>query len=526
MVYEPTLNDLKSTREFLESVNEYLKNYKDIDKDFVCGYVPYGFSELGGYANCMQKYSESIKAYNENAEKYNRANELINEICIEEYEESRKENAKANIIRNGFKYGLVAVFGIMTIATAGGTFGLSIACGSTLLTETFCAYDIAENIDEYSLAMIGNTKDVAENDLRDIYFKGNKNAYNCARNIIDTIFFLQSFVNMTEAGIKEGTSIAGRARAYGKSLKNATIYGIGTTVGSDLTIESMEAIAGQELTPSQRAWVEGSIEMGFTAYALGNLKVQRTDKLSVTSEKMMPKVEGEIKAPEMPKNVNQHAENPVKNVLEGENPNIKAKEAPRHRKLSESSAYQSGTPSSKSGNYSSLRDLMSPEEAARYDEHWLDVAEKISNETLDNNIAFIKNGGITRQNGKIYEPSKVCCAVDLNTGETYIGYSGKRGMNPSKPVNGQLESELQIRVDRTKEIAKNTIGNPYADRSSFYTYPVDNCAEVFATNNALLGGADIDNIFLNTRNFWSEEYAPLCDNCKITFENFKLPKNK
>ena len=181
---------------------------------------------------------------------------------------------------------------------------------------------------------------------------------------------------------------------------------------------------------------------------------------------------------------------------------------------------------SKSGNYSSLRELMLPEEAARYDEHWLDAAEKISNEALDNQIDYIKNGGITRQNGKIYEPSKVCCAVDLNTGKTYIGYSGKRGMNPSKPVNGQLESKLQIRVDRTKEIAKNTIGNPYAERSSFYTYPVDNCAEVFATNNALLGGADIDNIFLNTRNFWSEEYAPLCDNCKITFENFKLPKNK
>ena len=30
---------------------------------------------------------------------------------------------------------------------------------------------------------------------------------------------------------------------------------------------------------------------------------------------------------------------------------------------------------------------------------------------------------------------------------------------------------------------------------------VNNCAEVFATNNVLLGGADIDNIFLNTRNF-------------------------
>ena len=34
---------------------------------------------------------------------------------------------------------------------------------------------------------------------------------------------------------------------------------------------------------------------------------------------------------------------------------------------------------------------MLPEEVARYDEHWLDVAEKISNEALDNQIDFIKN---------------------------------------------------------------------------------------------------------------------------------------
>ena len=39
---------------------------------------------------------------------------------------------------------------------------------------------------------------------------------------------------------------------------------------------------------------------------------------------------------------------------------------------------------------------MLPEEVARYDEHWLDVAEKISNEALDNQIDFIKNGGITK----------------------------------------------------------------------------------------------------------------------------------
>ena len=71
----------------------------------------------------------------------------------------------------------------------------------------------------------------------------------------------------------------------------------------------------------------------------------------------------------------------------------------------------SGSSAFQGGNYSSLRDLMTPEEIARYDEHWLDVAEQISNEALENQIQFIKNGGITRQNGKIYEPSKVCCRV-------------------------------------------------------------------------------------------------------------------
>ena len=239
---------LQETRQFIDSIYELIKTYNSFDESAISGYKPGDINNMSAISNVCEKYYKSI----EFSTKYE--SEIIKSADIQKatYDrlcEERKENAKANIIRNVFKYGKVAVFGIMTIATAGGTFGLSIACGSTLLTEIFCAYDIAENIDEYSLAMIGNTKDVAENDLRDIYFKGDKNAYNCARNISDTIFFLQSFVNMTEAVIKEGTSIAGRARAYGKSLKNATIYGIGTKVASDLTIESMEAIAGQELTP-------------------------------------------------------------------------------------------------------------------------------------------------------------------------------------------------------------------------------------------------------------------------------------
>ena len=60
---------------------------------------------------------------------------------------------------------------------------------------------------------------------------------------------------------------------------------------------------------------------------------------------------------------------------------------------------------------------MLPEEVARYDEHWLDVAEKISNEALDNQIDFIKNGGITKPGGGAYKPAKISAAVDLNTGD-------------------------------------------------------------------------------------------------------------
>ena len=58
---------------------------------------------------------------------------------------------------------------------------------------------------------------------------------------------------------------------------------------------------------------------------------------------------------------------------------------------------------------------MSSEEVARYDEHWLNVAENISNEALDNQIAFIKSGGITKSGGEKYRPAKISATVDLNT---------------------------------------------------------------------------------------------------------------
>ena len=174
-----------------------------------------------------------------------------------------------------------------------------------------------------------------------------------------------------------------------------------------------------------------------------------------------------------------------------------------------------------SGNYSSLRELMLPEEVARYDEHWLDVAEKISNEALDNQIDFIKNGGITKPGGGAYKPAKISAAVDLNTGDIYFGYNGANKFNPSIQ---EIHPDLQQRINRTMSLAGNSIDNEYASRMSFEKWSVDNSAEIYSVNNALQNQATLDNIFINTKYFKDGKYALPCRNCQVTFEGCLFPK--
>jgi hypothetical protein len=174
-----------------------------------------------------------------------------------------------------------------------------------------------------------------------------------------------------------------------------------------------------------------------------------------------------------------------------------------------------------SGNYSSLRELMLPEEVARYDEHWIDVAEKISNEALDNQIDFIKNGGITKPGGGAYKPAKISAAVDLNTGDIYFGYNGANKFNPSIQ---EIHPDLQQRINRTMSLAGNSIDNEYASRMSFEKWSVDNCAEIYSVNNALQNQATLDNIFINTKYFKDGKYALPCRNCQVTFEGCLFPK--
>ena len=163
---------------------------------------------------------------------------------------------------------------------------------------------------------------------------------------------------------------------------------------------------------------------------------------------------------------------------------------------------------------------MLPEEVARYDEHWLDVAEKISNEALDNQIDFIKNGGITKPGGGAYKPAKISAAVDLNTGDIYFGYNGANKFNPSIQ---EIHPDLQQRINRTMSLAGNSIDNEYASRMSFEKWSVDNCAEIYSVNNALQNQATLDNIFINTKYFKDGKYALPCRNCQVTFEGCLFP---
>ena len=136
---------------------------------------------------------------------------------------------------------------------------------------------------------------------------------------------------------------------------------------------------------------------------------------------------------------------------------------------------------------------MSPGEIARYNEHWVNVAENISNESLDNQIAFIKSGGITKLGGGKYRPTKISATVDLRTGDICFGYNGANKFNPSKM---DIHPILRERIQYTKSLAANSLDNPFASKQSFEIWSVDNCAEVYSVNNALLNGTSWDNLLI------------------------------
>lgn len=55
---------------------------------------------------------------------------------------------------------------------------------------------------------------------------------------------------------------------------------------------------------------------------------------------------------------------------------------------------------------------------------------------------------------------------------------------------------LQERIQYTKSLAANSLDNPFASKQSFEIWSVDNCAEVYSVNNALLNGTSWDDLLI------------------------------
>ena len=83
---------------------------------------------------------------------------------------------------------------------------------------------------------------------------------------------------------------------------------------------------------------------------------------------------------------------------------------------------------------------------------------------------------------------------------------------------GKLRKMIEETKERVKETGKKL--NKFGEHSFEERWNVENCAEIWATRNAIINGAKVENIVLKTVNLRGLKYAPPCANCQVTFESF------
>ena len=105
-----------------------------------------------------------------------------------------------------------------------------------------------------------------------------------------------------------------------------------------------------------------------------------------------------------------------------------------------------------------------------------------------------------------------CIVYDETTGKCYYGRNG--GYN----AEGYEKNPILFGDDTHEGILP---------KNSLNKFPVGNCAEVDAINNALNDGAQLKNLHITTINATKKKfgtYKPSCENCKHTFKG-KVKEN-
>lgn len=136
---------------------------------------------------------------------------------------------------------------------------------------------------------------------------------------------------------------------------------------------------------------------------------------------------------------------------------------------------------------------------------WLLSLINVADDMLKSNVnsyrQAILDGEITKATGGKINSKVITAAIDTNTGDIYYGISGMNN-NPTRTiVNPQMQAILDS-VD-----------------GSMTNYPLENCGEFNAINNALNNGVDINALRVYSIDRVSGEYKAPCINCQNLYGN-------
>lgn len=153
------------------------------------------------------------------------------------------------------------------------------------------------------------------------------------------------------------------------------------------------------------------------------------------------------------------------------------------------------------GSSGGFRDLMTPEEVARYDQYWNNVADDMLKSNVNSYRQAILNGEITKTTGGKINSKVITAAIDTNTGDVYFGISGMNNNPTRNAINPQMKAILDS-ID-----------------GSMTNYPLENCGEFNAINNALNNGVDINALRVYSIDRVGGGYKAPCINCQNLYGN-------
>ncbi|MCT4509029.1 MAG: hypothetical protein N4A48_09775 [Tepidibacter sp.] len=139
-----------------------------------------------------------------------------------------------------------------------------------------------------------------------------------------------------------------------------------------------------------------------------------------------------------------------------------------------------------------------------------------------------------KNNPTIIDPRGIDPTTICKTSEDYVKYY--RELLSDKYIDDLPESffigkdkklmkqemeELRKMIEKTKDLAiKEGKYNKYGEPSFEFKWNVENCAEIWAMRDAILKGAEIDNLIIRSVHTSDGSVKEFCDNCLETFYGF------